>query len=345
MGNHVNHLRAFALFEAGTLLHMATAHRGQRNGLSFAMRATDYLSIPDVRPGQALSVRRVQRVLDQLRESVESGMPAATLHLPATIAADSVAIAGLLRREGGPAWIDALERASNHLLGSSTGLVAFRVGDAGLAILPPFPTDATGWDEGINDEPLRALLGSRFTVGVALVRLGRYAIAVYEGQQLVVSKTDTRYVKSRHHAGGTSQQRFRRVARKPDSPAVRGGGRRAGAAVAAVARPFGLRRAGRRGRHRQRVRQGSATRSNGWRPSPCNAGWTCANPTARHWIRSARCCTSAAPTRCGGTADGRICHNDTARFNLEKRFRLIWELPSKQPPMWTHRFGKMSKPC
>lgn len=190
---------------------MATAHRGQRNGLSFAMRATDYLSIPDVRPGQALSERRMRRVLDQLRESAESETPAATLHLPATIAADSVAIAGLLRREGGPAWVDALERASNQLLRSSTGLVAFRVGDAGLAILPPFPMDATGLDEGINDQPLRALLESRFTVGVALVRLGRYAIAVYQGQQLVVSKTDTRYVKSRHHAGGTSQQRFRRV--------------------------------------------------------------------------------------------------------------------------------------
>lgn len=164
-----------------------------------------------LRPGQALSARRMQRVLDRLRESAESGTPAATLHLPATIAADSADIAGLLMREGGPAWVDALERASNQLLRSSTGLAAFRVGDAGLAILPPFPMDATGLDEGINDRPLRALLASRFTVGVALVRLGRYAIAVYEGQQLAVSKTDTRYVKSRHHAGGTSQQRFRRV--------------------------------------------------------------------------------------------------------------------------------------
>ena len=175
------------------------------------MRAIDYPSLPSVRPGQTLSVRRVQRVLDQLREPAESGIPAATLHLPATIGADSAAIAGLLRREGGPVWIDALERAGDQLLRSSTGLVAFRVGEAGLAILPPFPMDNTSMDEGINDRPLRALLASRFTVGVALVRLGRYAIAVYEGQQLVVSKTDTRYVKSRHHAGGTSQQRFRRV--------------------------------------------------------------------------------------------------------------------------------------
>ena len=167
--------------------------------------------MPSLRPGQTLSARRMQRVLDQLRESAESGAAAATLHLPTTIAEDDSAIAGLLRLEGGPAWVDALERGNNQLLRSPTGLVAFRVGDAGLAIPPPFPMDATGLDEGINDRTLRALLTSRFTVGVALVRLGRYAIAVYEGQQLAVSKTDTRYVKSRHHAGGTSQQRFRRV--------------------------------------------------------------------------------------------------------------------------------------
>lgn len=80
-----------------------------------------------------------------------------------------------------------------------------------MALLPPFPMDTIGLEPGIRDEPLLSLLASRLTVGVAMVRLGRYAIAVYQGQRLVVSKTDTRYVKSRHHAGGTSQQRFRRV--------------------------------------------------------------------------------------------------------------------------------------
>ena len=169
------------------------------------------MTFPSLKPGQALSVGRVERALGRLRDAAESGTPATTLHLPATIAADSAAIEGLLRLEGGPAWIDALERAGGQLLRSTTGVVAFRVGDAGLALLPPFPMDAAGLSEGVNDVPLRAQLASEFTVGVALVRLGRYAIGVYEGQRLAVSKTDTRYVKSRHHAGGTSQQRFRRV--------------------------------------------------------------------------------------------------------------------------------------
>jgi hypothetical protein len=36
-------------------------------------------------------------------------------------------------------------------------------------------------------------------------------VAVYRGEQLVSSKTDSRYVKGKHHAGGTSQRRFQRV--------------------------------------------------------------------------------------------------------------------------------------
>ena len=164
-----------------------------------------------IHPGQTMSVARVRRELGRLQDQAESGVDASTLHVPASSAHDGVTIPSLARHQEGPAWIDALERASNQLLRSSTGVVGWRVGNAGLAVLPPFPMTAIGLEPGILDEPLRSLLASRFTVGVALVRLGRYAIAVYEGQELAVSKTDTRYVKSRHHAGGTSQQRFRRV--------------------------------------------------------------------------------------------------------------------------------------
>ena len=175
------------------------------------MRPLEENAMPNVRPGQILSVQRVQRQLDRFREAAESYVTTSTLHVPALSGSDDATIASLARHRDGPAWIDALERASNQILRSSTGAVAFRVENVGLAILPPFPMDAIGLEPGIHDEPLRSLLSSRLTVGVALVRLGRYAIAVYEGRQLTVSKTDTRYVKSKHHAGGTSQQRFRRV--------------------------------------------------------------------------------------------------------------------------------------
>jgi hypothetical protein len=46
---------------------------------------------------------------------------------------------------------------------------------------------------------------------VVLLRLGRYSAAIYHGSRLLSSKTDARYVKGRHHAGGTSQKRFERI--------------------------------------------------------------------------------------------------------------------------------------
>ena len=117
----------------------------------------------------------------------------------------------LARAAGGAEWIDALERSCGRALRAHDGIAAFRIDNAGVAFLPSFPLQAALLDDSIIDGPLRSLLSAEFVVGVAMVRLGRYAIAVYEGRRLAVSKTDTRYVKSRHHAGGTSQRRFQRV--------------------------------------------------------------------------------------------------------------------------------------
>jgi hypothetical protein len=47
-------------------------------------------------------------------------------------------------------------------------------------------------------------------VGVLLVRLGGFATGVFEGTQLVVSKTDSRPVHGRNRAGGSSSGRFAR---------------------------------------------------------------------------------------------------------------------------------------
>ena len=63
------------------------------------------------------------------------------------------------------------------------------------------------WD----DEPLRRILDGHYTVGVVLVRLGRFSVAVFNSGELVEAKTDSRYVKGKHHAGGTSQLRYTRV--------------------------------------------------------------------------------------------------------------------------------------
>jgi hypothetical protein len=46
--------------------------------------------------------------------------------------------------------------------------------------------------------------------GVLLVRRGRWAVGVFDGSELVVSKVDARQVQGRTAAGGWSQQRFAR---------------------------------------------------------------------------------------------------------------------------------------
>ena len=51
---------------------------------------------------------------------------------------------------------------------------------------------------------------TRHRAAVLLVRRGRWAVGVFDGEELVVSKVDTRLVQGRTAAGGTSQQRYAR---------------------------------------------------------------------------------------------------------------------------------------
>ena len=108
-------------------------------------------------------------------------------------------------------WDHTLAELGDAALRDGCGLVGIRCGDQGLLVAPPFPVGetylSTDWDDG----PLRQMLDGDYTVGVVLVRLGRFSVAVFRGGELVDAKTDSRYVKGRHHAGGTSQLRYTRV--------------------------------------------------------------------------------------------------------------------------------------
>ena len=96
-------------------------------------------------------------------------------------------------------------------LGSSdTGHALFVYDDQITAVTPPFPVGKSLLSEGADTAPLRDLLGTDFVIGVVLLRLGRYAVGVLRGDKLVASKSGSRYVKSRHRAGGSSQRRFER---------------------------------------------------------------------------------------------------------------------------------------
>ena len=108
-------------------------------------------------------------------------------------------------------WRERLARLGGTPEESGCGLVGLRSGNRALVIAPPFPVAESSQHEGWHEEPLWALLDTERLVGVVLVRLGRYSVAVYRGEALASSKTDSRYVKGKHHAGGTSQLRFTRV--------------------------------------------------------------------------------------------------------------------------------------
>ena len=126
------------------------------------------------------------------------------------------------------------------MLASDTGLVALRSGNQVLVILPPFPvlglppvlalstesalppvlalstesapsTEKEGVSSSWDTESLLTLLETEYTIGVILLRLGRFSVAVFQGRDLLTAKTDARYVKGRHAAGGTSQKRYQRI--------------------------------------------------------------------------------------------------------------------------------------
>ena len=107
-----------------------------------------------------------------------------------------------------------LSMVAPSLEASETGCVLFWSQEGGVAVLPPFPMESQAVLAGWDTSPLRALLVREYVIGVVLLRLGRFSIGVFQGDKLVSSKTDTRYVKGRHSAGGTSQKRFQRIREK-----------------------------------------------------------------------------------------------------------------------------------
>ena len=155
--------------------------------------------------GQWVAAARLLRFLQELGSATEE--ESSSLYLAPDGNINNVAGPGT----AASAWREHLEALGPSALESGCGLVGLRSGRRGLLIAPPFPVtesrSAPGWD----DSPLRRLLTQDFKTGVVLVRLGRFSVALYEGSKLASSKTDSRYVKSKHHAGGTSQLRYTRV--------------------------------------------------------------------------------------------------------------------------------------
>ncbi|MDQ3066586.1 MAG: hypothetical protein M3R12_05465 [Actinomycetota bacterium] len=90
------------------------------------------------------------------------------------------------------------------------GQVRMELEDTVLTVTPPFGLEHEGEYPVVRAEPVLAALAAEPRVAVLLVRMGGYAVGVFEAETLVASKVGTRFVKGRHKKGGSSANRFRR---------------------------------------------------------------------------------------------------------------------------------------
>jgi hypothetical protein len=102
-------------------------------------------------------------------------------------------------------------------LDGTAGRIVYRDGrarieldEAVLEITPPFGLEHEGEYDVVRAGPLLDALVAEVKAAALLVRLGGYAVGVFEGEQLVASKVGSRFVKGRHKKGGSSSNRFRR---------------------------------------------------------------------------------------------------------------------------------------
>src|SRR5213592_3592314 len=79
-----------------------------------------------------------------------------------------------------------------------------------IVVRPPFGLAHEGEYEVVRLEPLFEALAADHVVAALLVRLGGYAVGVFDGERLVASKVGSRFVKGRHKKGGSSSGRFSR---------------------------------------------------------------------------------------------------------------------------------------
>ena len=79
-----------------------------------------------------------------------------------------------------------------------------------VTVRPPFGLAHARVYDSVELGPLFDALAREYVVAAVLVRMGGYAVGLFEGERLVASKVGTRFVKGRHKKGGSSANRFRR---------------------------------------------------------------------------------------------------------------------------------------
>ncbi|NQW18038.1 MAG: hypothetical protein HQ478_11205 [Chloroflexi bacterium] len=91
----------------------------------------------------------------------------------------------------------------------SAGYIWVRAGETELAISGSFPTPVA-LDDFDSLERLIEFITIPRLVAIVLLRLGAYSVGLAKDGDLLVTKSDTRYVKGQHKKGGQSQRRFER---------------------------------------------------------------------------------------------------------------------------------------
>ena len=92
----------------------------------------------------------------------------------------------------------------------ANGSVTIELPEGTLTVRPAFGLEHEGSYETVELGPLFEALAQDHFVAALLVRLGGFAVGVFEGERLVASKVGSRFVKGRHKKGGSSANRFRR---------------------------------------------------------------------------------------------------------------------------------------
>ena len=90
------------------------------------------------------------------------------------------------------------------------GAARIETPDETLTVRPPFGLAHARVYEELELGPLFEALDADHVVAALLVRLGGYAVGVFDGERLVASKVGSRFVKNRNKKGGSSSNRFRR---------------------------------------------------------------------------------------------------------------------------------------
>ena len=105
---------------------------------------------------------------------------------------------------------DVITQLSKNAVRSKTGAVIFWNNHYKLLVIPPFPISEKHIADSIAVEHLHKQLSHDCLIALVLIRLGSYAIGVYQGEKRLGSKVGTGLVHGRHRQGGSSAHRFAR---------------------------------------------------------------------------------------------------------------------------------------